>query len=167
MYLACVNRRWRVMGKSQYTLCCELWFAGLCLLHGHTLPVKDPRHVLSHIIASISPRKLCLQQSGWNIDNACHRDTCVTKLWENMQSNFWLTKVYWIEHANVFVTGKNISNLSTTMNSELVRLSEWTNVNKLSLNMKKQVYVILHQNPSVLLNDIELNCEIIEKSGAF
>ena len=125
------------MGKSQYTLCCELWFAGLCLPHGHTLPVKDLRHVLSHIIASISPRKLCLQQSGWNIDNAYHRDTCVTKLWENMQSNFWLTKVYWIEHANVFVTGKNISNLSTTMNSELVRLSEWTNVNKLSLNMKK------------------------------
>ena len=37
--------------------------------------------------------------------------------------------------------GKNLSNLFTTMNSELVRLSEWINVNKLSLNVKKKTSI--------------------------
>ena len=34
------------------------------------------------------------------------------------------------DDTNVFVTGKNLSNLFSTMNSELVRLSEWMNVTK-------------------------------------
>ena len=42
------------------------------------------------------------------------------------------------DDTNVFVTGNNLSNLLTTMNSERVRLSEWMNANKLSLNVKKK-----------------------------
>ena len=43
-----------------------------------------------------------------------------------------------VDDTNVFVTWKNLSNLFTTMNNELVRLSEWMNVNKLSLNVMKK-----------------------------
>ena len=54
------------------------------------------------------------------------------------------------------------------MNSELVRLSEWMNVNKLSLNVKKTKLILFcTKNPSVKLNDIVLNCEIIEKVEHF
>ena len=49
------------------------------------------------------------------------------------------------DDTNVFVTGKNLSNLFTTMNNELVRLSESMNVTNSFLLGKKQVYVILHQ----------------------
>ena len=46
------------------------------------------------------------------------------------------------DDTNVFVIGKNLSTLFTTMNSELVKLSEWMNVNKLSLNVKKTKYML-------------------------
>ena len=69
---------------------------------------------------------------------------------------------------NVFVTGKNLSTLFTTMNSELFKLSEWMNINKLSHNVKKTNYMLFcTKNPSVILNDIALNCEIIEKVEHF
>ena len=72
------------------------------------------------------------------------------------------------DDTNVFVTGKNLSTLFTTMNSELVRLSEWMNVNKLSLNVKKTKYMVFcTKKPSVILNDIVLNCEIKEKVEHF
>ena len=72
------------------------------------------------------------------------------------------------DDTNVFVTGKNLSTLFTTMNSELVKLSEWMNINKLSPNVKKTKYMLFcTKNPSVILNDIALNCEIIEKVEHF
>ena len=72
------------------------------------------------------------------------------------------------DDTNVFVTWKNLSTLFTTMNGELVRLSEWMNVNKLSLNMKKTKYMLFcTKNPKVILNDIVLNCEILEKVEHF
>ena len=41
------------------------------------------------------------------------------------------------DDTNVFVQGKNIVNLVGTMNEELCKLSDWMDVNKLSLNVKK------------------------------
>ena len=69
---------------------------------------------------------------------------------------------------NVFVTGKNLSNLFTTMNSELVRLSEWMNVtNSLLMWKKNKCMLFCTQNSSVISNNIVLNCEIIEKVEHF
>ena len=53
-----------------------------------------------------------------------------------------LFTLLFVDDTNVFVTRKNLSTLFTTMNSELVRLSEWMNVNKLSLNVKKTNYML-------------------------
>ena len=79
-----------------------------------------------------------------------------------------LFTLLFVDDTNVFVTGKNLSTLFTTMYSELVRLSEWMNVNKLSLNVKKTKYMLFcTKNPSVILNDIVLNCEIIKKVEYF
>ena len=46
-------------------------------------------------------------------------------------------------------------------------LNGWMSTNCLLMWWKNQVYVILHQRPSVILNDIKLNCEIIEKVEHF
>ena len=52
----------------------------------------------------------------------------------------------------------------------IVNLSDcrngWMSTNSL-LMWKDQVYVILHKKPSVILNDVVLNCEIIEKVEHF
>ena len=45
------------------------------------------------------------------------------------------------DDTNVFVQGKNIVNLVRTMNEELCKLSDWMDVNKLSLNVKKKLNV--------------------------
>ena len=48
-----------------------------------------------------------------------------------------LFSLLFADETNVFVQGKNIVNLIRTMNEELCNLSEWMDVNKLSLNGKK------------------------------
>ena len=68
---------------------------------------------------------------------------------------------------NVFVTGKNLSTLFTTMNSELVRLSEWMPTKSLSMWKRPSICYFAPKKPSVILNDIVLNCEIIEKVEHF
>ena len=72
------------------------------------------------------------------------------------------------DDTNVFVTRKNLSIFFATMNSELVRLSEWMNVTNSLLMWKKNKYMLFcTKNPSVILNEIVLNCEIIEKMEHF
>ena len=70
------------------------------------------------------------------------------------------------DDTNVFVTGKNLSNLFTTMNSELVRLSEWMNVTNSLLWVKKQVYVILHQKLQCDIKWYSIELWNYRKSGA-
>ena len=48
-----------------------------------------------------------------------------------------LFSLLFADDTNVFVTGKNQSNLMESLNTELKKLIEWMHVNKLSLNIKK------------------------------
>ena len=48
-----------------------------------------------------------------------------------------LFNLLFADDTNVFVQGKSIVNLVKTMNEELCKLSDWMDVNKLSLNVKK------------------------------
>ena len=46
------------------------------------------------------------------------------------------------DDTNIFLGGKNIENIIDLLNNELVKISEWLNVNRLSLNISKTHYVI-------------------------
>ena len=77
-----------------------------------------------------------------------------------------LFTILFADDTNVFITGKNIPNLITVMNNELS--SEWMNVNKLSLNVKKTKYMLFCiKNPHIEGGNILLNGEIIDKVNHF
>ena len=64
--------------------------------------------------------------------------------------------------------GKNIANLVTVMNNELLKLSEWMNINELSLSVKKTDYMLFcMNNPRLEGGSISLNGEIIDKVNQF
>ena len=79
-----------------------------------------------------------------------------------------LFTILFADDTNVFITGKNIPNLITVMNNELSKLSEWMNVNKVSLNVKKTKYMLFCiKSPHIKGGNILLNGEIIDKVNHF
>ena len=69
------------------------------------------------------------------------------------------TKILYADDTNIFLSGKNMQQLFSTMNSELAKLTDWLLANKLSLNVSKTHYVLFspgHRNfdtcPDLLLN---------------
>ena len=50
--------------------------------------------------------------------------------------------VLFADDTNVLVNGNNLNTLETILNTELQKLNEWLNVNKLSLNVDKTHYII-------------------------
>ena len=53
-----------------------------------------------------------------------------------------LFSLLFADDTNVFATGKNLSNLVESMNTEFKKLIEWMHFNKLSLNIKKTKYML-------------------------
>ena len=51
-----------------------------------------------------------------------------------------LFSILFADDTNVFISGKNIENLTQIMNNELEKLAKWLQVNKLSLNVDKTLY---------------------------
>ena len=49
------------------------------------------------------------------------------------------------DDTNVFLSGYNIDELYSTMNSELTKITNWCASNILSLNVKKTVYMLFHK----------------------
>ena len=60
------------------------------------------------------------------------------------------------DDTNLFINGKNLMELETTINSELAEISTWLKINKFSLNVKKTHHMIFtHKRkfqPSVALS---------------
>ena len=79
-----------------------------------------------------------------------------------------LFSLLFADDTNVFVTGKNLSNLVESMNTELKKLIEWMHVNELSLNIKKTKYMLftLRKKPRTS-DDIFIDHEPIEKVEHF
>ena len=72
------------------------------------------------------------------------------------------------DDTNVFVQGKNIVNLVRTMNEELCKLSDWMDVNKLSLNVKKTKCMVFSLRKSYSVSDdVILKGEGIEQVSTF
>ena len=59
----------------------------------------------------------------------------------------------------MFISGYNSSEMITTMNSEMVKIVEWLQVNKLSLNLKKTHYIVFRKKKSKIdiTQDIFIN----------
>ena len=57
-----------------------------------------------------------------------------------------LDPVIYADDTNLFYSNNYIETLFSTVNMELERIREWFKANKLSLNIKKTNYTLLHQN---------------------
>ena len=76
-----------------------------------------------------------------------------------------LFSVLFADDTNVFVSGKNINDLVSTLNCELSKLVSWLNCNKLSLNLTKTNFMLFHHSklPCTMLGDIVINNHVIER----
>ena len=74
-----------------------------------------------------------------------------------------LTPLIFADDTNLFITGKDPESLITTLNQELVKLTQWTNTNKLSLNSGKTKYIVFTKprKSLVIASQLRLNNDII------
>ena len=65
----------------------------------------------------------------------------------------------------------DVSHVSSQINSEILKISDWLTVNKLSLNVDKTKYMILHNYQRVIANedipDLQINDKKIERVAGF
>ena len=66
------------------------------------------------------------------------------------------------DDTNVFALASNLKNLEALMNSELEKVKEWCDVNKLSINMSKTNFMIIK---SIRKKDMSVNIQISKSDG--
>ena len=64
------------------------------------------------------------------------------------------------DDTNLFYADTNLKSLEKTVSSELLKVSDWLNANKLTLNVKKSNYVILRPYQRKL--NCSVNIEMID-----
>ena len=75
----------------------------------------------------------------------------------------YIFSILFADDTNMFMSGKNIQELEQKFNSEMVKVFQWIETNKLSLNIKKTQYMLFHgkrsvdQMPNILINGIALS----------
>lgn len=74
-----------------------------------------------------------------------------------------LLPILFADDTNLFLSGKNVNNLLNAMNTELEKISDWINCNKLSLNIGKTHYIIFktkgkqyHENVELKIKGVQL-----------
>ncbi len=65
--------------------------------------------------------------------------------------------VCFVDDTNLFVVGKNLYELSEIMNSELINVSKWLKVNKLSLNTGKTHYIKPWHNLLIKIDNLGID----------
>ena len=77
-----------------------------------------------------------------------------------------LTFTLYADDTNILLSGTNLNTLTQTLNTELPRITDWLNANKLSLNINKTHYIIfrpgrlpLDFNQPLLLNNTPIQQE--------
>ena len=61
--------------------------------------------------------------------------------------------ILFADDTNVFVSGNNIIETVSNLNSELKKLVQWLNINKLSLNIRKTHYIVFTHKEQINLNN--------------
>ena len=67
-----------------------------------------------------------------------------------------LFSLLFADDSNMFITGRNVNDLISEMNTELEHIIIWLNVNKLSLNLKKTHFMIFRKGREKITFDKEL-----------
>ena len=62
-----------------------------------------------------------------------------------------LFPILFADDNNVFLSGKNIDQMTNIMNDELDSIFIWLNYNKLSLNVKKTQFMVFSRSTSLLI----------------
>lgn len=70
--------------------------------------------------------------------------------------------ILFADDTNIFISDKDISHLSNRVNTELIKLSHWFKLNKLSLNIKKTNYVIFRTKTKIIKNKPIIKIDNIE-----
>ena len=60
------------------------------------------------------------------------------------------------DDTNIYYESDDLQEIEKTMNQELKHLSEWLNVNRLALNIKKTNFVIFHSNRKPMNHNVTL-----------
>ena len=69
-----------------------------------------------------------------------------------------ISPLIFVDDTNVFVTGKDLNHMVDIINKELNKLTEWMNVNKLSLNVTKTNFIFRSKHrKAVFSNNIKIN----------
>ena len=66
------------------------------------------------------------------------------------------------DDTNIFLGGKNIENIIDVLNNELVKISEWLNVNRLSLNISKTHYVIFSMSNQAAPKNVSIDGQNVD-----
>ena len=72
--------------------------------------------------------------------------------------------ILFADDSNLFISHRNIDTLVEMVNSELILVSNWFRVNKLSLNLNKTKYMLFSNSTSELPDEVMINNVCIEKT---
>ena len=76
-----------------------------------------------------------------------------------------LTPILFADDTNIFLEGNHINDMIIKINREMLRIMDWINANKLSLNIDKTKYIIFHTKGRKfsLDHNVYLNNKVIER----
>ena len=100
---------------------------------------------------------ILLNQTKWRFLTEFHRDLssahCFFLLYINDLAHVSdkLFALLFADDSNMFLSGKNLDELIEIMNDEIDKVIYWLRTNKLSLNLKKNHYIIFHRRRANLL----------------
>ena len=72
--------------------------------------------------------------------------------------------ILFADDTNVFISGKDIQYMIRILNNELIKITEWLNVNKLALNVSKTHYILFNLSKARNINaEVKINNKIINE----
>ena len=74
-----------------------------------------------------------------------------------------LSFVLFADDSNAFVRGKDVNNLICSVNTELIKVTNWFKANRLLLNIKKTHYMIFSHKNVVVNKEVTIGVDIIER----
>ena len=75
--------------------------------------------------------------------------------------------ILFADDSNLFISHSNINTLLEMVNHELISVSSWFRVNKLSLSINKTNYMLFSNSANELLGDVLINDIVIKKTDCF
>ena len=76
-----------------------------------------------------------------------------------------LFSILYADDSNMFIQGRNLSNMISVVNNEMEKILKWTNSNKLSLNINKTFFMIFKSRKKHIhiSDDVKVNNRVIEQ----